>query len=144
MHEFLQYTVEDVMSSPVVTVRPSTRLVEMEELFEKHGFNAFPVVDEVDQLVGVVGSMDLLKAFCFGEDTILPPYDQIMQTEVKNVMQRDIHVVWPRTLLTRVVQKIVDTGCKSFPVVEDDRLTGMVSREDVIRALRRGVAGIRP
>jgi CBS domain-containing protein len=55
-----------------------------------------------------------------------------------------VDTVCPGTPLSRVVQKIVDTRNKSFPVVDDDRVVGMVAREDVMLALRRANAGEKP
>jgi CBS domain-containing protein len=52
--------------------------------------------------------------------------------------------VAPDDPLTHVLQKMVHTRCKSFPVLEDDRLVGIVAREDVLRALRRAAEGRRP
>jgi CBS domain-containing protein len=143
MYEFLDYRVEDVMSRPV-TVRPETTLAEAEALLEKNGFNSLPVVDEGERLIGVVTSLDLLRAFAFPEDTILPRFSEVMQRPVTTVMTRDAQTVCPRTPLTRALQKIVDTRNKSFPVVDDDRVVGIVAREDVMLALRRAEEGWKP
>lgn len=143
MYEFLDYRVQDVMNRPV-TVGPGATLADVELLLEKHGFNALPVVDEGERLVGLVTSLDLLRAFDFAEDTILPPYDRVMSRPVRDVMSRDVLTVCPRTPLQRVVEKLVHTRNKSFPVVEDERVVGVVAREDVMRALRQGSAGTPP
>ncbi len=143
MYEFLDYRVQDVMNRPI-TVPVGATLAEVEALLEKHGFNALPVVDESECLIGLVTSLDLLRAFDFPEDEILPPYDKVMQTPVERVMTRDVLTVCPLTPLHRVVEKLVDTRNKSFPVVEDDRVVGMVAREDVMVALRQGAAGVEP
>jgi CBS domain-containing protein len=143
VYEFLDYRVQDVMNRPV-TVGPDATLAEVEVLLEKHGFNALPVVDEAERLLGLVTSLDLLRAFDFPEDTILPSYERVMQRPVRDVMTRDVLTVCPRTPLSRVVEKIVDTRNKSFPVLDDDRVVGIVAREDVMLALRQGVAGAKP
>jgi CBS domain-containing protein len=143
VYEFLDYRVQDVMSRPIV-VGPEATLADVEALLEEHGFNALPVVDPAERLLGIVTSLDLLRAFDYPEDTILPPFEQIMARPVSDVMNRDVVTVCPRTPLTRVLQKIVDTRSKSFPVVEDDRVVGVVAREDVMLALRRGTSGIEP
>jgi CBS domain-containing protein len=140
MYEFLDYRVEDVMSR-AVTVRAETTLAEAEALLEKQGFNSLPVVDAGERLVGVVTSLDLLRAFAFPEDTILPSFSDVMQRPVSSVMSRDAQSVCPRTPLTRVLQKIVDTRNKSFPVVDDDRVVGIIAREDLMLALRRAEEG---
>ena len=46
--------------------------------------------------------------------------------------------------LTRVVEKIVETRYRSFPVVDDGVLVGVISREDVVTALRKAAAVISP
>ncbi len=143
MYEFLDWRVQDVMSQPV-TISADATLGQAEEILEKHGFNALPVVDDAQRLLGVVSTLDLLRAFDFAEDVILPQFDQVMQRPVSSVLTRDVLTVCPRTPLSRVVQKIVDTRNKSFPVVDDDRVVGMVAREDVMLALRRANAGEKP
>jgi len=143
VYEFLDYRVQDVMNRPV-SIGPETTLAEVEALLEKHGFNALPVVDTAERLLGLVTSLDLLRAFDFPESEILPAFDRVMERPASDVMTQDVLTVTPLTPLTRVVEKIVDTRNKSFPVVDDDRLVGMVAREDVMLALRQGIAGARP
>lgn len=137
MYGFLDYRVEDVMCDPV-TVTPDDAIGKAEMLLEKHGFNALPVIDSERRVVGWVTSLDLLRAFDFAEDTILPRFDDVLSRPVGPVMSRDVYTVRPRTPLTRVIAKLVDTRSKSFPVLDDDdRLVGIVAREDVMGALRR-------
>jgi CBS domain-containing protein len=143
VYEFLDYRVCDVMSRPEC-VGPETSLAEFEEILEKRGFNALPVVDEENRLIGFASALDLLRAFSFPEDTTLPPLQQTMKFPVARVMTREVKTVTPRTPLTRVLEKLVKAGSRSLPVVEDDRVVGVVSRRDVMNALRRADAGERP
>jgi CBS domain-containing protein len=143
MYEFMNYQVRDVMSRPE-SIGPETSLGEVERVLEKNGFNALPVVDADEQLIGVVTTLDLLKAFAFNDESILPAYDDIMRRSVVGIMSREPATVTPRQPLTRTLQKMIDTRNKSFPVVDDGRLVGIVAREDVMRGLRRADAGERP
>ena len=143
MYEFLDYQVRDVMSDPV-SVAPEASLAEAEQILETRGFNALPVIAGEGELVGIVTSLDLLKAFRFTEESIFPPYEEIMRRPVRSVMTREPVTVRPRTPLTRVLEKMLATRDKSFPVVDEHRLVGVVAREDVMRALRRADAGERP
>jgi CBS domain-containing protein len=144
MYEFLDYLVSDVMSEPI-TVGPDATLAEVERILEQTGFNGLPVVDG-GALVGFVTSLDLLAAFRFTPDAILPPYDEIMRRPVSSVMVKQPAVVQLGTRLTRVLEKLADTRNKSFPVVDPktERLVGVVAREDVMQALRRARSGERP
>lgn len=141
MYEFLDYLVSDVMSKPT-TVGPDTTLAEVEQILEQSGFNGLPVVAD-GALVGFVTSLDLLAAFRFSPDAILPPYEEIMRRPVSSVMVREPAIVQPRTRLTRLLEKMVATRNKSFPVVDPrgEQLVGVVAREDVMQALRRADAG---
>jgi CBS domain-containing protein len=96
------------------------------------------------ELLGWLTKLDLLRAFRFSEDHVFPPYAEIMKQPVSGVMSRDLRTVTPRAPLTRVLQKMLDSRDKSFPVVDEGRLVGVIAREDVLQALRRGVAGERP
>jgi CBS domain-containing protein len=53
MYRFLEYTVGQYMTYPVKTVTRQTTMRELEALFEKHDFNAFPVV-EGHEMVGLI------------------------------------------------------------------------------------------
>jgi CBS domain-containing protein len=144
VYEFLDYLVSDAMSKPTV-VGPDATLAEVEQILEQTGFNGLPVVSG-GELIGFVTSLDLLAAFRFTPDAILPPYDEIMRRRVSSVMAKHPAVVQPTTRLTRVLEKMVDTRNKSFPVIDPttEHLVGVVAREDVMRALRRAGAGERP
>lgn len=144
MYEFLDYLVEDVMTAPAVTIGPETSLAQAQELFQERGFNALPVVDDAGRLLGVVSKLDVLAAFRFTPDHVFPPYDEIMKQPVSEEMAREVYTANPRTPLTRVLEKLVKEGVKSFPVLDDDRVVGVVSREDVLSGLRRASGGERP
>ncbi len=142
MFEFLEFQVRDVMSEPV-SVGPDATLAEVEELLEKRGFNGVPVA-QGNALVGWVTTLDLLRAFRMPEEAMLPAYDVIMRRPVREIMVTQPLTVTPRTALTRVLEKMVDAGSKSFPVLDDERLVGVVAREDVMQGLRRADAGEAP
>lgn len=144
MYEFLDYETHDVMTRSPVSVGPDVPIGEAQAILDKGDFNGVPVVDEAGMLLGMVTKLDLLRAFDFDDEHMLPPYHEVVSRPVRSVMSRDVYTVCPRTRLTRVLRKMVDRRCKSFPVVEDGRLVGIVAREDVLRGLHRAVAGERP
>jgi len=140
MYEFLHYRVEDVMTADVVTVTPDTPLREIEEIFDGRNFNGLPVLSESGEVVGMVTKLDILGAFRFTEQHPVPHYDEIVQQPASSVMSEAVEAVTPRTPLTRVLEKLVTTRLKSYAVLDEGRLVGIVSREDVMRALRAATA----
>ncbi|HEV8717763.1 MAG TPA: CBS domain-containing protein [Candidatus Binatia bacterium] len=136
MYRFLEYTVGQYMTHPVKTVTRRTPLRELEALFEQHDFNAFPVVEGKD-IVGLVTKLDFLKAFAFTTGQMLPHYDELMSRTVGEFMTEAVVHVDPAAPLTRALQLMVSLKARSFPVVAPDRhLVGIISREDIMRALK--------
>ncbi|HVH07226.1 MAG TPA: CBS domain-containing protein [Myxococcota bacterium] len=140
MYEFLDYVVSDAMTREPVCVAPGASLASVEQLLEQHGWNALPVVED-GRLVGLVTSLDLLKAFRFTRESLFPPYEQIMTRPVREIMRENVETVAPRTPLPRALERMVRTRNKSLPVTEGNKLVGILTRDDVMRALRRAVAG---
>jgi CBS domain-containing protein len=144
MYEFLQYRVKHVMTSDPIAIEPGATLAEAGRLLEKHDFNALPVVDAERRLLGILTKLDLLRSFAFTPESVIPRYEDVMRQTVESQMSSTPVAVDPELPLTRVLEKMIDTRNKSLPVVEGDRLVGMIAREDILVALRRAVAGEPP
>ena len=137
MYDVLSYRVSDYMTTAPKTVGHETPLRELQRLFDAHDFNGVPVVDEQQRLLGLATKLDLLKAFTFTPDAMVPRYDAIMERPVHEVMTREPITVPPDLPLTRVLQRMVDMRTKGFPVVDDEgRVVGVIAREDLLGALR--------
>jgi CBS domain-containing protein len=127
------------MTRDVKTVTRGISLRELGALFEKDDFNAYPV-EEASQVVGLVSKFDYLACFIFTPAHMIPPYDDLMKRTVADIMTSEFIYVREDTKLTRVLQLMVDHRLRSMPVVDtDQRLAGIISREDVMRALQRCV-----
>jgi CBS domain-containing protein len=138
MQGFIDLKVSDAMTHPVTTVSPEATVGDLEALFERYDYNSFPVVHD-DRLAGIVTKFDFLRNFIFTPESVLPHYDTLMQRPVSAIMHREVVTVTADLPLTRVLQMMVDMRSKSFPVLSNGRLVGIISRENVIHALRRVV-----
>jgi CBS domain-containing protein len=108
---------------------------ELGGMFERDDFNAYPV-EEDGQIVGLVTKFDLLKCFAFTPGQMVPHYDDLMNRRVADIMTSEFIYVAADTRLTRVLQLMVEHRFRSVPVIDgDQRLTGVISRADVLRAL---------
>ena len=136
MYRFLEKTADQYMTRAVTSVTRLTILRELEALSEKHDFNSFPVVEQ-GKMLGIVTKFDFLRAFAFTTGQMVPHYDELMRRPVAEVMTEAVVHVEPAAPLTRVLQLMVSLKSRSFPVIGlDHQLVGMISREDVIRALK--------
>jgi len=125
------------MTARVKTVSRELTMRELGRLFEVDDFNAYPVL-ESDHVVGLVSKFDFLSCFVFTPDRMVPHYEDLMRRKVGDVMTEEFIYVARDTKLTRVLQLMVEHRVRSMPVIDaDQRLSGIISREDVMRALAR-------
>jgi CBS domain-containing protein len=93
---------------------------------------------ENDTVLGIVTKFDFLRAFVFTTGQMVPHYDELMRRQVRDIMTEAVVHVEPSTPLTRVLQLMVSVKSRSLPVMTPKRrLMGMVSREDIMRALKQ-------
>jgi CBS domain-containing protein len=137
MYEFLEGLVANYMTFPVKTVTRQVTMRELNLLFESDDFNAYPVEEDA-RVLGLVTKFDFLSCFAFRPGQMVPRYDELMNRTVADVMTPEFIYVNETTRLTRVLQLIVDHRIKSIPVIKaDHQLVGIISREDIMRALAR-------
>ena len=113
----------DILSSPVHVVDPDETMADAGALMARWGHGGLPVVDE-DRVVGLVTRKDVDKAV----------RHQLAHAPVKGFMARDIVTVGPDVDLYSIESLLATKGIGRLPVVEDGRLTGIVTRKDLLRA----------
>jgi CBS domain-containing protein len=142
MYGFLEGTAVQYMTRAVTTVTRQTTMRELGALIGKYDFNSFPVVEE-GKMVGIVTKFDFLRAFAFTTGQMVPDYEKLMRRSVGEIMTEAVVHVEPAAPLTRVLQLMVNLKSRSFPVIgPDNKLIGMISREDVIRALKEATQDV--
>jgi len=138
--------IKDVMTSPVVTVTPTTRLKQAAALLVRHGFNAVPVVDEGD-LVGIVSEADLLGLESAPDPRANARRWPAPATRVPHlvgeVMTREVLALPPDADAAEAARLMLDRGVKSIPVVVSRRVVGIVTRRDLLSVLARSDPAIR-
>lgn len=123
--------VRDVMTAGnVITVPPSEDVVFAFEKLMKHKISSLPVVFE-DKLVGIVTATDL------GHNLILDKYE--LGTSVEKVMVKDVAVIGPDEDLIKAIEKMRSSSdgiINQLVVMEGNKMTGIISDGDIIKALR--------
>ncbi|WP_199433743.1 CBS domain-containing protein [Qaidamihabitans albus] len=120
----------DIMTRPVVTVRPDTSIRDAIALLLRHGFAALPVVDDDEQVVGIFTETDALVS---GATTGPPPASRT----VASVMTAPVEVITADTDITRIGRQMLTDRLRCLPVVYDGVLIGVISRRDLLRPLVR-------
>jgi CBS domain-containing protein len=131
--------IRDIMTSHPKTVGRATSVRALRGLFIAYGFNAFPVVDEAESLLGIVTKLDLLRVFRPDPRRLLPDLAAIWAERVDDIMRGHVVTVTPGDAVVTAVDCMLSWRFRSLPVVErrggKERLVGIVSRGDVIRGL---------
>lgn len=127
--------VQDLMTGSVVTVAPENPARVAAALLVSHGVTGAPVVDAGGVVVGVVTEADLVRDRIPRADE--PPSPGPEPT-VSEVMSREVRVAGPEDDVADVVATMLRAAVRSMPVLDGDRLVGVVSRRDVLRAVARG------
>jgi len=129
---FEDLTVGDIVNKRVQAARLDMKGDRVAALLLKEG-GGVPVVDKAKQLLGVVSEHDLLVALDEGQAWSA-------QT-VKDLMSENPYSVPPETTLSTLIHVLTESDLMSVPVVNaGNRLVGVVTRRDVVRAaLRSGV-----
>ncbi len=146
--------VRDVMSTDVVTVSPDTPVKEIAELMLEKDIGGVPVLDEDGTLIGIVTEEDLIM-----QDVRVhfPTYVQLLDAfiylgglrrfdeEIKkatgavarDVMTSDVRTIGPGATVEDAATRMVDDGISRLPVVEEGRVTGIVTKRDLLQTLAR-------
>ncbi|MEI4272166.1 CBS domain-containing protein [Klenkia sp. LSe6-5] len=140
------------MSTPAVTVGPATPATYAAELLAVHGFAVLPVVDAADHLLGVVSEADLVR------DRIRPDPrlharrdtvgrgasgDRAPASLVAGIMTAPATAVDGSADAADAARLLLDGGHRSVPVLEHDRVVGVLARRDLLSTLLRSDEDVR-
>lgn len=135
--------IRDIMSTNVVAVDEKTSIHDARKIMEAHKIRRLPVLKK-DRLVGLVTKHMLLEASP-SKATSLSIHE--LHYLLANMTVKDIMVKNPRTISPDMppedaMQLGQEMGYGGFPVIENDRLVGMVTESDIVRLMTRvlGVA----
>ena len=124
--------VRDLMTSPAVIIRPDAEAVEAARLLDRLNLTSLPVVDHDLRLVGIISEADLITWLA------TPPRASAAGPCVRDLMTRRVLTAAADEDVSQVVSLMSETILKSLPVLLRDRVVGMVSRRDIVRAIAHG------
>ncbi|OPY02844.1 MAG: Hypoxic response protein 1 [Syntrophorhabdus sp. PtaB.Bin047] len=117
--------VVELMNKDVVTCHPTEKLNIILNKLELFNIAGMPVVDK-GRLVGIVCQSDILKGLKNGSMTEL---------SVSDVMTADVVTVPPTESAVLVAKIMVEKHINRVPIVENDKVVGIVTRGDIIKAV---------
>jgi CBS domain-containing protein len=124
-------TVRDVMSTDLITVEPSTMMIEAAGAMSKARVGSVLVMKD-GALVGIFTERDILSAF------ELVRADPARVSPVSKGMTLDPLTIDPDATVGEAMDRMLDGGFRHLPVMDGGKLVGIVSMRDLARSISKG------
>jgi CBS-domain-containing membrane protein len=143
--------VADIMTRTVVTAKADTLLPALVDDMVRYGVSGIPIVDAESRLLGIVTEADLMSKVAFGGThhrsiallgDLLRGREQRARSKSEGVsaaeiMTTRVETARPHDSVRAAARRMIAAGVKRLPVLDDDRLVGIVSRSDVLNSMHR-------
>jgi CBS domain-containing protein len=139
----------DVMVTNVVTVGPDACVQDVARTLLASRISAVPVVGSDGKLLGIVSEGDLMRrveagtgrkrpwwlAILTGREVLASEFVKEHSRKVTDVMTRRVVTAAPDTPLSTIATLLEKNAIKRVPIVQDDKVVGIVSRANLLQAL---------
>ncbi len=125
------YSVKDFMTRSLISFAPETSVYDAMKTLIEHRISGGPVLDSDGNLVGMLSEVDCHK-------TILSSsYNNYPIETVGDVMSTDLKTVDANMSIHALAEKFLRNPYRRYPVLENGKLIGQISRRDVLIAIQR-------
>lgn len=128
-------TVRDLMTPDPYTLSPRDTLASLYDLMDSRRVRHVPIVDSDGELVGLLTHTDLAMT-ALGSLSDLPlsqERDLLQRRRIREVMVTEVETVEPETSLAEAAQTLFENKIGCLPVVEGNRLVGILTESDFVR-----------
>ncbi|WP_168879457.1 CBS domain-containing protein [Rhizobium sp. P28RR-XV] len=141
--------IQDIMTRTPITVRSSSSIAQAAKALLDNHISGLPVVDDNSAIVGIVSEGDFLRRgeldterqrsafleFFVSPGRLADEYVHAHGRLVGEVMTSPAKTISPRALVSDAVEMMERDGINRLPVVDGEKLVGIVTRSDLLRAL---------
>jgi len=117
--------VKEIMTTKVVTVPAEKGLKEVVNIMANSRISSV-IITENDRVIGILTERDLIKK-------ILLPGQSVSKVHLDDVMTRDPMSVNSLTDLAEASQMMRDKGIRHLPVIDNEKLAGLVTQTDIVK-----------
>lgn len=124
-------SIDNVMTKNVVSISPSQDLLDVKHIYEKKNFHHHIPVVENDKLVGMVSLLDFMYNI---SGAGMRDDNEIYKTlKVKDIMTPNPFYLTSEATIEEVSNVLTQGKYHAIPILENDKMVGIVSTADVIR-----------
>jgi CBS domain-containing protein len=148
--------VSEIMIAKVITFKTDDTLETVAEKFVKNKISGAPVINDKNEVIGIVSENDLLKALRASAtkmDMVFPSahnpgvyfeksvdftkidkaFEKLGKLTVSEIMNAEVITLEPDDDLMKAGKTLIEKDVNHIPIVKDKKLVGIVAREDIIR-----------
>jgi len=134
--------VKEVMVKEVATLDVNDELSLANDIMRLGRIRHLPVVDG-NRLAGIISERDLFRtslaqALGYGKEA---SRDMMKKLRIKDIMVHPVVTVSPETALCEATRIMVDLKIGCLPVVEEERLVGLITETDILTQYLKDCAG---
>ena len=131
----IQAPVSEIMTRRIITANADDRVVKVKTFFEENNIHHIPVVDEIDQLLGIISKEDFLKlSYHVSLDTGGKSFSEKWydNTKASEIMTKYPVSLDPEDTVGLAADIFMANKFHALPVVENDQLVGIVTTHDIL------------
>lgn len=122
--------VSDYMTTDLITFTQNQSVVEVMQTLVDNKISGGPVVNELGELQGIISDADCMKQISEGRYFNMPMGD----IKVRDYMTTKVSTITTDVNIFDCASLFYKHGCRRFPVLQDGRLVGQISRMDILCA----------
>lgn len=122
--------VKDYMSKNLITFKPEQSVEDVIETLIKHRISGGPVVNDDNELVGIISEGDCIKQISESRYYNMPLND----SSVKNHMITNVETIDGNLTIFDAANQFLNAKRRRFPIVENGKLVGLISQKDILKA----------
>lgn len=143
---------KDIMTTKVITVSPEETVEELIKLLIENRISGVPVINDRNEVIGIVSEGDLMvKAqelrppsflsilggviYLDDPDEFRRELKKVAAVKIEDLMTEKPLVIDEAASIEKIATLMSDAGINRLPVVKDGKLTGIVTRADIIKSL---------
>lgn len=122
--------VSDYMTRNLITFKPEQSIIEVVEVLVKKGISGGPVINDNNELVGIISEGDCLKELSDARYHNHPMED----VKVELHMIKNVETIDGEMNVLDAANKFLESKHRRFPILENGKLAGQISQSDILRA----------
>lgn len=125
--------VSDYMTRKLITFRPEQSVEEVIDALINNRISGGPVVNEKNELVGIISEGDCIKHISESRYYNMP----LEKNKVEHSMVKGVKTIDGNMNIFDAAQKFLNEKRRRFPIVQDGKLVGQISQKDILKATIR-------